>query len=356
MQFNRLWIATLLLSTSGVTHAAYECHFSSNDPRQIMSPGVQPVITPLPPGTITAPTLISTTILMEMTPTLTSGCEAGNDGDNFYSLTDNTLRWGNVDDKATFRTNIPGIYYTIALYPGNNRLTAWFPPNAGEWYVTGNIHEDEGIVKDQTWHARMEIYQYPDFTGIPSGTQFLTAIGGPLGQVSIGNPKTGTSSDHPRPLINISEMSFNIPLNEPTCALRAPTTVDLGDWFRSDLETDSTKEVPFQITGTCVNTKAVYATVTSANTTADKGYFTNVITGNAAVAAAGGVGVKLSSPASSHIFADGSKLTLAIGDNIGVDPVHFVDYTFNAKLVKTGSEPVTVGVFGTSVTFQVTYE
>ncbi len=28
----------------------------------------------------------------------------------------------------------------------------------------------------------------------------------------------------------------------------APTTVNLGDWYRSDLEKDQTTEVPFQIT------------------------------------------------------------------------------------------------------------
>ncbi|EAO2685139.1 fimbrial protein StkG [Salmonella enterica] len=356
MQFTRLGMALLVLGASNAAHAAYECHFSSNDPRQIMSPGVQPVITPLPPGTISTPTQISTTILMEMTPTLTSGCEVGDDGDNLYQLTDSSLLWGSVDEKATFRTNVPGIYYTIALYPGNNRVTAWFPPNANGWYVTGNIHEDEGIVKGQTWHARMDIYQYPDFKGVPVGTQFLTAIGGPLGQISIGNPKTGSASDHPRPEINISEMSFNIPLNEPTCALRAPTTVDLGDWFRADLESDSTKEVPFKISGTCVNTVEVTAKVTSAHTTDDKGYFTNAITSNSSVTAAGGVGVKLSHDGSSHIYADDKvEEILAIGEIVG-DPVHIVDATFKAKLVKTGSEPVTAGVFGTSVTFQITYK
>lgn len=98
-----------------------------------MTPGVQPVITPLPPGTITAPTQISTTILMEIQPSLTSYCVVGDDGDNVYQKTDTALAWGYVDNKATFRTNIPGIYYTIAIYPDDNRIAAWFPPR--HWWV-----------------------------------------------------------------------------------------------------------------------------------------------------------------------------------------------------------------------------
>ena len=356
MKLSRLSLALVILGASGAAHAAYECRFVNNLPRQIMMPGVQPVITPLPPGTITAPTQISTTILMEMQPALTSYCDVGDDGDNVYQKTDNSLLWGYVDNKAMFRTNIPGIYYAIAIYPDDNRIAAWFPPGTGGWTLTGDIHEDEGIVDDQIWRARMEIYQYPDFNGVPSGTTMLTAIGGPLGEIVLGNPMTGTVDDHPRPLINISEMTINIPLNEPTCALRAPTTVDLGDWYRSDLENDSTKEVSFQITGTCVNTKAVYSTISSSHTTADKGYFTNAITSNSAITAAGGVGVQLSSSASHHLYADGPRFTLAIGEISYGDPVNIVDYTMKAKLVKTGSEPVTAGVFGTTVTFQVTYE
>ncbi|MBF1958848.1 fimbrial protein StkG, partial [Klebsiella pneumoniae] len=38
------------------------------------------------------------------------------------------------------------------------------------------------------------------------------------------------------------------------------------------------------------------------------------------------------------------------------DPVSIVDKSIWAKLVKIGSDPVTVGVFGTTVTIQTTYE
>ncbi|MFN2767822.1 fimbrial protein, partial [Escherichia coli] len=66
----------------------------------------------------------------------------------------------------------------------------------------------------------------------------------------------------------MSQMSFSIPLNRPTCALRAPTTVDLGDWYPAEVENDNTRKVEFHITGTCVNTIAVYYTLSSTHTTA----------------------------------------------------------------------------------------
>ncbi|HCL5252300.1 TPA: fimbrial protein StkG [Salmonella enterica] len=353
MNATRLCLTLILLGATGAAQAATECNFNDGNTRQVMSPGVQPVITPLPPGTISAPTQISSTITMELTPALKSSCKTGNDGDNIYQKTDNTLLNGFIDNKATFKTNVPGIYYTLAIYPDGNRVTAWFPPNTTYYYMTASIHEDEDIVEGKSWHARMEIYQDIGFAGIPPGTQFLTPQAGPLGNVLIGDPGTAYD-DHPRPLLNMSNMSFNLPLNEPTCALRAPTTVDLGDWFRADLSNDNTKEVSFQIQGTCVNTKTVWAKVVSSYTTPDKMLFTNSIKSNAGVTAAGGVGVQLSSPLSSHVHADSTEV-IAMGEDIG-DPVNIVNATYKAKLVKTGTEPVTVGIFGTTVTFQISYE
>lgn len=53
--------------------------------------------------------------------------------------------------------------------------------------------------------------------------------------------------------------------------------------------------------------------------------------------------------------ADSSQRVIAIGEVVG-DPVSIIDRSLWARLVKTGSDPVTVGVFGTTVTIQTTYE
>lgn len=123
-------LALMMLGMSGAAQAR-ECKFyAGTDDVLIMSPGTQPVITPLPVGTVTTPTQISTTILMETTPTLRSHCSGGDDGADVYQLTDNAMLSGEIDGKATFSTNIPGIVYTLAFYPDGNGVTAWFPPNA----------------------------------------------------------------------------------------------------------------------------------------------------------------------------------------------------------------------------------
>ncbi|QMI04129.1 fimbrial protein StkG [Citrobacter sp. RHB25-C09] len=351
-------LAVAMLGISGMSRAdLQECKFYGDEDVLIMSPGVQPVITPLPVGTVTTPTLISNTIVMETTPALKSHCSGGNDGENVYQMTNNAMLEGYIDDKATFRTNIPGIVYTLAFYPDGNGVSAWFPPNPNGWYETANGGENEDQFQEKTWHVRMEFWQTNGFTGVPSDENFLTASGGPIGQIILGNPNGTSVYDHPRPLVNMSEMSFSIPLNRPSCILRAPTTVNLGDWYPAEVENGSTDKVEFHITGTCVNTTYVHYTLSSTHTTTDKKYFTNAIVDNSGVSAAGGVGVMiLDSPNSNYpVPADSYDRVIAVGEMYG-DPVNIVDKALAAQLVKIGSEPVTVGAFGSSVTFQVTYE
>ncbi|EAA7748731.1 fimbrial protein StkG [Salmonella enterica subsp. enterica serovar Virchow] len=353
MKLSPYLAALLLLSASGTAYGAMECKFYNGDTRQIMSPGVQPIIT-FHPSVQTA-TLLASGITMELTPEMHSHCAVGDDGENIYQMTDNTLLEGYIDGKALFRTNIPGITYAIGLYPAGKGITGWFPLNPGQYYMTAYADDNEGYFENEKkWYAVMEIYQMPGFNGVPSGVGFISSIGGPLGRIVLGDP-VGSESDHPRPLITISDMMFNIPFSEPTCILTAPTTVNLGDWYRSDLEKDQTTEVPFQITGSCTGTIEVSFVAKSSYTNADKNLFTNSITSNSSVTAAGGVGVKISSPAYPQIHADSTPEVIAVGEIIG-RPVTSVNANFKAKLVKTGTEAVTPGIFGSSVTFQVTYE
>ena len=355
MRFTNLLLATVLTGISGLSHAGYECHFNSGDTLQIMSPAATPSIVPLPVGTVgSTPVQISSTIIMETTPTLTSDCEVGNDGDDVYQMTNSAMLVGYVDNKAAFRTNVPGIEYTVAFYPDGNGLTAWFPPNAGSWYMTGDDHENEGNVKGRTWHVRVDIYQNSGFAGIPEDVNYLTLGSGPIGQIVLGDPNTGTAGDHPRPLVNISEMSFNVPLNRPTCALRMPYTVDLGDWTPAEVENGATTVVPVNVTGTCANTHNVSYTMSSANTTDDKKYFTNSLVSNASVTAAGGVGVKITYSQNDYYPIPAGYKEVLHADY--VNPVNIINDNIWARLVKTGSDPVTVGAFGANITFQFTYE
>lgn len=161
-------------------------------------------------------------------------------------------------------------YLHAGVFPDGNGVTAWFPPNANAFYRTGIVGYDYSMLDEKNWHVRMEFWQTNAFTGVPPDEDFLTASSGPIGQIIIGKPDGTTKEDHPRPLVNMSQMSFSIPLNRPTCALRAPTTVDLGDWFPAELENGNTPKVEFHITGTCANTTLVQYSLSSTHTTADK--------------------------------------------------------------------------------------
>lgn len=344
----------VMLGISGATHA--ECKFyAGNDSVLIMSPGTQPVITPLPVGTVTTPTQISTTITMETTPTLKSHCAGGNDGSDVYQLTDSAMLAAAIDGKAMFRTNIPGIYYTLAFFPDGNAVTAWFPENQGFFYKTAD--GKPLAFNEKNWHVRMEFWQTNGFTGVPLDENFLTASSGPIGQIIIGDPHEESTYDHPRPYVNMSQMSFSFPLNRPTCALRAPATVNLGDWYPGEVEKGTPPKVEFHITGTCVNTILVQYTLSSTHTTSDKKYFTNTVESTAGVTAAGGVGVQIFDNYNDYypVAAESSKRVIAEGAQLG-DPVNIVDKSIWAKLVQIDNDPVTVGVFGTTVTFQTTYE
>ncbi|EDK7600759.1 fimbrial protein StkG, partial [Salmonella enterica subsp. enterica serovar Typhimurium] len=209
MKLSPYLAALLLLSASGAAYGAMECKFYNGDTRQIMSPGVQPIIT-FHPSVQTA-TLLASGITMELTPEMHSHCAVGDDGENIYQMTDNTLLEGYVDGKALFRTNIPGITYAIGLYPAGKGITGWFPVNSGQYYMTAYADDNEGYFDhEKKWYAVMEIYQMPGFNGVPSGVGFISSIGGPLGRIVLGDP-VGSESDHPRPLITISDMMFNIP-------------------------------------------------------------------------------------------------------------------------------------------------
>lgn len=357
MRFTHALLLAALSGLSGVSHAALECKFTSNDSLLIMSPAAQPSIAFLPVGSVgSTPVQVSSTIIMETTPALKSTCSVGDDGENVYQMTNSALLVGYIDNKALYRTNIEGIYYTLAFYPDGNYITAWFPLNPNGWYMTANDHDNEGALDGKTWHARMDIYQTNGFTGVPENINFLTVDSGPLGEIILGNPEGTTTSDHPRPLVNISEISFNVPLNRPTCALRIPYSVNLGEWSPAEVESGATTAVPFNITGTCANTHKVQLVLRSNDTTSDKNYFTNIFTTDGAYTPAGGVGVGISEGTGVNwwpIPADSWQRVVAVDYE---NPVTMIDKTLYAKLVKTGSDPVTAGAFGTNVIFEFTYE
>lgn len=362
MKFKIYLLGLALLTASGFSHAALECKFTSNDPLLLMSPGVMPNIVPRPVGSTNYPTLISSTAILETTPALTSKCEVGDDGEDVYMMSNNAMiSMIELNGKGMFNTNIPGIYFTLAFYPDSNSVTAYFPPvSGGNFIKTGDSHEDEDALNGKTWHARLEFYQNNQFTGVPKDVNFLSIGSGPIGQILLGEPR-GALDDHPRPYVNLSQMSFNIPLDRPTCAVRGPVIVNLGDWFPHEVTSSGTPLVPFHITGNCANTTMVKIKAYATHWTDDKQFITNQVTAPGAKKA-GGVGLEVRVTSSDSQADQGMRLTentvnwaIAVGDNM-TPTVYEFDTRLLARLVKYGNDPVTPGGFGANVTFQVTYE
>ncbi len=108
-------LALMMLGMSGAAQAR-ECKFyAGTDDVLIMSPGTQPVITPLPVGTIDHPNADQHHNPDGDNTDIKSHCSGGDDGADVYQLTDNAMLSGEIDGKATFSTNIPGIVYTLAF-------------------------------------------------------------------------------------------------------------------------------------------------------------------------------------------------------------------------------------------------
>lgn len=93
-------------------------------------------------------TLLASGITMELTPEMHSHCAVGDDGENIYQMTDNTLLEGYVDGKALFRTNIPGITYAIGLYPQGKALPDGFR-QSGQYYMTAYADDNEGYFEHE---------------------------------------------------------------------------------------------------------------------------------------------------------------------------------------------------------------
>ena len=139
--------ALLLLGASGAAYADQECKFYNDTTREIMSPGTAPTITFLP--SVSSATLLASNIIMELTPQMQSHCMMGIDGEDVFSMTDSSLLIGSVDGKALFRTNIPGIEYTIGLYPDGRPLTAWFLTNTNSYTESAISNDNESYFSEK---------------------------------------------------------------------------------------------------------------------------------------------------------------------------------------------------------------
>lgn len=344
--------AGLALSILAISFSAsadlYECKFNAFSVQPISDvSGVKPKLVPL--DSVSVPTKISSLINLQVSPGLFSWCTTGNDGERVYQKTDSTLVIGSVDGKALFKTNVTGIAYTLAMYPSSNAFNAFFPAKTGRYEETANKADNSDVVKAKWWYARMEFYQLPSYAGIPESVTMIGPVAGNIGNIVVGDPYTSDESDHPRPLITVPNMGFNVPVEKPTCTLTAPKTVDLGDYGVSDLENDNTQNVFVQVSGNCTNTRKITMKLTTSKTT---GTDSTLLANTASSNAAKGVGVLLKWPDNSQVVPNSTN-SYSTSENT---TILLFSRLLTAQLVKSDTEKVTSGTFSAIGTLQFTYE
>lgn len=344
--------AGLALSIFAISFSAsadlYECKFNGYSVQPISDvKGAKPTLVPL--EYVSAPTKISGLIELQVNPGLYSWCQSGKDGERVYQKTDSSLVIGSVDGKALFKTNVTGIAYTLAMYPTSNAFNAFFPATTGSYVETANQADNSDVVKAKWWYARMEFYQLPSYAGVPASVTKIGPVAGNIGNIVVGNPWTSDEKDHPRPLITIPDMGFNVPVEKPTCTLTAPKTIDLGEYDASDVENDNTLKVSAMVSGNCTNTRKITMKLTTSKTSGTDG---SLLANTASSNAAKGVGVLLKWPDNSLAVPNSTNSYTTTGNTI----IPSFSASLTAQLVKSGTEKVTSGLFSAIGTLQITYE
>lgn len=338
----------ILMLFSFNNYAAVECKFESGATLSVGSTsGWVQTLQPL--NSVSAPTQISQQVNLNLSPSLRSKCSVGNDGENIYTLTQSDIYAGSIGSTALFKTNVPGIVYSLAIRTLSNGVVAYFTSPTDSWIKSFDTYDKESLVEDVNWSAAAVFYQLPGYAGMPEGVKTIAPVNGTFGKVVLGKPNGTSDSDHPRPTVTITSRAFSVPVVNPTCTLTAPKTVNLGDYDVSDLENDNTLSVFFGVTGNCTNTRKVTMTLTTSKTTGSDG---SLLANTASSNAAKGVGVLIKWPNNTQIVPNSTN-SYSVEDGT---TIALFSSALTARLVKSGSEKITSGQFSAIGTLQFTYE
>ncbi|WP_421511580.1 fimbrial protein StkG [Enterobacter sp. JS8-1] len=343
-----IMLITILAFSTFKVSANVECRFESLSSHSVGDfINGKPTLSVL--SSVNAPTKISTLYPLNLSPELKSDCHPGDDGENIFTLTQSDLLVGSIDGKGLFKTNIPGIAYSLALQTVDHSATAFFSSNIRGWFLTLHMNNHDELLDNRSWQAAIEFYQLPTFTGIPKNVLTVSPEGGTIGKIAIGDPIGTSFIDHPKVTITVADMAFSTPIQQPTCIMTGPRTVSLGEYDVSDLENDNTQNVYFVINGNCSNTRKITMKLTTSKTTGSDG---SLIANAAPSNAAKGVGVIIKWPNDNQVQPNStSSYSVEDGTTIAL-----FSAALTARLVKSDTEKVTSGTFSAIGTLQFTYE
>lgn len=300
-------------------------------------------------GTIRLPppgNYISELFTVNLTPGIQAKCGAGNDGYDLMSQTNPSLLVGSHYHEAMFETNIPGIHYSVRVHTNENDggKGAYFGMNTTGWVnVSPSQNSDPW---DGKWiNTSVHIFIDDGYIGNPNKETVIKPKAGTLGKMSIGDP---TDSNNQPWTFVVNENSFQIPIVLPTCDTailsNGTNTVDLGEYYVSDIKNNRVKDVPFSINlDNCTSVAKFTTKLTTTKLTGTK----NDLLGNTLSAGAEGAGVKIMYNGTSQLMPNNPSSTYVITDysTPGSQQINYVaQLVANGSTVKPGSFKAT-GVF-----------
>lgn len=289
---------------------------------------------------------------VSLSPGIQVKCDAGTHGDSFYTQTAPGLMIGERYGDAIFETNIPGIGYSVYVHTDevNGGYGGSFGTNTTGWQdQTGGFPVSNWA--DKWMSVTIYFFAGPGYKGNPNKVTMIKPKAGTLGKMGVGDPN---ASDHKPWTFMVDENSFQIPIVLPTCdtAMIAggSNTVNLGDYFASDIKNNKVKNVPFTIELSDCTSAAKFTTkLTTTKATGTN----NDLLGNTLSSEAEGAGVKiLYNNGTTQLIPNNSNSSYVITDDYVPD---WKQIDFIAQLVANGST-VKPGAFKATGTFTLSYD
>ncbi len=293
------------------------------------------------------------TFLMQFTtdisPGIQIGCSLGNDGTSEWGMTDPSVYAGSLYQDGTFQTNIPGIVYEVIIQTVDG---------IGHTFGTNTTGYQELYVNNvpSNWNgkwvnAKVLLWQTSAYHGNPNKVSVIKPVAGTLGLMGLGDPNDSNN----RPwYFKVTEDTFQIPLVLPTCDVATLAdggdTVELGDYFVSDIQKNQTRDVPFAVQVSNCTSVAKFTTKlsTSKITGGAKKLLANTLASNAAA----GAGVKIIDANNQQLIPNDSNSAFVQTD-ANLPAVR--NFDFIARLEADGNA-VKSGAFSAVGTFTLTYE
>lgn len=285
----------------------------------------------------------------DISPGIQIHCSLGNDGTSEWGMTDPSVYAGSLYQDGTFQTNIPGIVYQVRIQTVDGVGSA-FGTNTTAYKVL--FANDVPSNWDGKWvNAEILLWQTSAYHGNPNKVSVIKPVAGTLGLMGLGDPNDSNN----RPwYFKVTEDTFQIPLVLPTCDVIAladgGNTVDLGDYFVSDIQKNQTRDVPFAVQVSNCTSVATFTTKlsTSKITGGTKKLLANTLTSNAAT----GAGVKIIDANNQQLIPNDTNSAFVQTD-ANLPAVR--DFNFIARLEADGNA-VSSGAFSAAGMFTLTYE